>query len=624
MGTFSSLPISAGLIHSTMDHPKEGLTFCIGLRPAGDKPPRTRNMPPVSSKVPVEMRAAELAKEWAQSGLSKGELARRVGVSRPYISACLAGIERLSDDRSKQIREELRKAAVEKRDREDAMSAKLERLESLLETGPRLLANVPPDLVPALDPARKAGRLVVEWGETQDRRGRLVRRKMVGIVKTDPDVPPDALADVPLSTLRKAAGLTTPADAAEVTGVSVSLYRRWECDAQSPPRGRRERLVVRAEESLGRLGPEDLKDLREQACLSRAEAARRQGVSWTAVDSWETGSQWPSLANLARYVALLRSELAPARELLWQEATALTQLAQQVASDPGALSFALAVQWLGPIGGLGRASRTPALARDAIERGEFHLRPTDYRDTAGRLRQHDGLFLGPGPREEREPAVPMTAQELRIGRESRNMKQDVLARKLPGVSRGHISDWETGSEPIPETRVGQIRAVFDASPVVLAPPASRTHYTLRADPGRRADVLAVVRKHPGQYGWAELREATKIGAASLHRVVDPMLEAEEGARSLLHLGEVSYTDRHGRERVRLVFRPGSAPGDEPYRDLGPLIRSRRTALGWSLSKMAEYLGTWPQNLSKWELGQRRVPRPDKVSRRLAELEVAGD
>jgi transcriptional regulator with XRE-family HTH domain len=357
-------------------------------------------MRPVTGNLAVLMTGAELARERADVGLSQGELARHSGVSRPYISACeKAADKQLSDTFSRRIREELRKAALEKGDREDAMRGLLEELESSLsESGPRPLADVPPHLRLALELGQKAGRLVIEPGESQDRHGRFVRRKMVSIVNFAQDTS-DVLGDLPLSTLRLAGDLS-PADAAEVTGVSVSLYRRWESDAQSQPRGRHERLVARAEESLGRLGPEDLKELREQACSSRAEAARRQGVSWTAVDSWESGSRWPSLANLARYVALLRSELALARELLQQEATALSQLTQQVASDPGALSFGLAVQWLGPVGGLGRASRTPALVRGAIERGEFHLRPTDYMDAGsprwpdGRLRRHDGLFLG--------------------------------------------------------------------------------------------------------------------------------------------------------------------------------------------------------------------------------------
>lgn len=52
-----------------------------------------------------------------------------------------------------------------------------------------------------------------------------------------------------------------------------------------------------------------IQEIREQRGMSRAELAREAGVTWAAVNKWESGKCFPSLIMAARIAKALKCKI---------------------------------------------------------------------------------------------------------------------------------------------------------------------------------------------------------------------------------------------------------------------------------------------------------------------------
>lgn len=254
------------------------------------------------------------------------------------------------------------------------------------------------------------------------------------------------------------------AELARRLGVSLSAVRSWETHGGTVPCRRwvaiRRLFAAAADAELGEPVP-TLATRRGELRWSRAELARRLGVSQADVSRWERGAIVPPAvrATLERELA---SGLPPADPALARR-DAVVDL---VRDEPGISGKQV----------MGRMGGTWLDVRAAIERlradGQLHERATRYVDSAGRSRSRPGLYPGPEP-------TSVTGEEAWAGQElvrrrgRLDWSQAELARRL-GLAPAIVCRWEQ-APAIPSEEMARLRAVLAAGGEMPAGGADRLH-----------------------------------------------------------------------------------------------------------------------------------------------------
>ena len=358
------------------------------------------------------------------------------------------------------------------------------------------------------------------------------------------------------------------AEVARRLGVSREAVSNWERIGQIPLGRQRElrRVLERAvREAPSHLEGAGIRDARMRRGWSQAELARRLGVSRGLIGQWESGVL--SVPHGRR--AEVRSLLTPrARRQGVTEA-----VLELVAAEPGLTRYRLDTR----LGG-----RTGAAIDALLLEGEVHEAPVFYEDMPGRVRSGSGLYPGPAPEE--APAAPPTVigADLKAGRARLGWSQEKLAAAL-GVSRRLIGMWESGTHPVPLGRRAAIAELL--ANLEPSPPSS---------PAVSPEQARVGRAH---LGWTRAELACHLGVA------ESTLAAWENGRR-------PVPPQH-REPLRVALSqppstpPPPVPGDE--------LREARKATGWTQAELARCLGVDQARVSTWERGATPVPASLRTS-----------
>lgn len=495
-----------------------------------------------------------------QSHLSQSELARRCGVSRPYVAQVESGRLR--------PRPSFIALLTSLGSDSEVSSDPAGQIWGLVASRPALTRT---DIAKALgrrdsterriDELLSSGRLEerLALGESPD--SRLARRLFVAGAAPETSRPDPATRG--LRRDREGARFSQ-AELARRIGVTPAAIAKWEATGVVPPR----RIEELARVLNGAPPGSEIEAVRRSAGWSRPELGRRVGVTGQMVRLWELGQPVSP-----RRFQEVRLALEEARAAAAPKQLSASEALLELVGSSEALTRTDLVGWrrrfrLDPGG-------AEAVIGGAMSAGTLH---EERRFTGARRRPIRYLVAGPAAVVAR---ADLAGEELRALREAAELTPGELANRL-GVSAGAIRGWETGPASVPLARVPELRRLL----------AERRQETSPIDEAAR-EILAVAARHPG-IGRTELFEhhvGDRAGSrAGLARALEDGLVHEV-------LVEVP------RRGPYCGLRAGRAAREEPAWGAGHLRRERQ-ALRLTQSELAEAAGVSTSAVCGWEAGKR--------------------
>lgn len=457
----------------------------------------------------------------------------------------------------------------------------------------------------------------------------------------------------------------TDADLGRELGVSGGRAAQWVHGAALPAKYAARLAELALAEPQAPTAAE-LSAWRARRKLSAAAVARSLGAHRSRISEWERGEPVP-----ARYRGALRRLMRARRDGASYE----RQVLELIESSPGRYTAAQLERKLG------RAGAVRSALASLERRGEVHRRRGVYEDMPGRPRM--GQLFYPRPATSTAPRVPggrlpgwwfeqiwRGENDARRGIGAPEIGAARLAQEL-GVSRTAVRLWKRNG--VPRARQEKLLLAFKR---LRAEPASR-----RPPGPAPATVAAELSALRGQAGvtqaWLAERLGLRRGQAAVSawergavRVPEPvaakiqrvLAEAAvervtadylRGGRARAGWTQRELASRLGvkRDRVRRWESGSAVPcqlwghirtvlESAPAREAGvPMaeLQQKRGELGWSQRELAERLGVWPADVSRWERGaavppairnalvrelESGVPAPDPVEELQARILTA--
>lgn len=315
-------------------------------------------------------------------------------------------------------------------------------------------------------------------------------------------------------------------------GVSEGLIRHWENGDRPIPRGRlsdlrdlRDEFVADAPAVAPDMRRGELRAARERAGLRQTELALMLGVKQQTVAEWEASTVPENRRDVLRKAA--EADVPFAARLLRAERERV-DLTQAELGERLYVTQKKVSQW---------------------ECGELAIPSEEW----VRVRE---VLTGIGPR---RPQQPVTAQELKRGRERLRWTQARLASKLP-VGTSQVGAWEAGLRPVPRKHCRRIREVLRLTEPTLPVERDRVAEALPL-------VLAVIDAEAG-CGIGRQEVVRRVDAPEPH-IRGAILRALEQHR--IHEGPVKHKRADGVLRYLRGLFPGPAREELHVDRVGPLI-----------------------------------------------------
>jgi len=402
------------------------------------------------------------------------------------------------------------------------------------------------------------------------------------------------------------------------------------------PRAHERALAALEPDDETELGPEWIRSRRESRDLSRRQLAKLLGVHAARVGEWEESKRrvparvhWPLRRTLGGAKARTASRDADVVEVVRGEpGLSLPQLLERFpAHDQGAVQGALE-RYLTA----GRLFRAKGTVNDRVGRPRVVWR------------------FYPEPQESKRVSSSMTGNWLREQLTEKGWTHEALAGEL-GVTREAVRSWaQRKQQPIPPGRQDDVARVLAGT----RPPQPARRLAVSAMPDLReqrrdagltqaelAHRLGMRRGQATVSAWergdASVSETTAgriadvLAAAAAQRVTAEQLRA---GRERAGWTQPELAQRLGVKPARLrrwemgrspipslLWGPiravlENAPAEEPDEPISDL-RERREALHWSQDHLAERLGVWQADVSRWERGAPVAPAMrERVEREL--------
>jgi DNA-binding transcriptional regulator YiaG len=328
----------------------------------------------------------------------------------------------------------------------------------------------------------------------------------------------------------------------------------------------------KSESTEARLSGSDLKRLREEAELSRREAAELLGVRYPTYVNWEN-------ANIPN------ARVEDVRSILKEAASRTTPLDRKVREMVRVVSrhpdISRTELFESHVGDSKIAHR--ALDR-ALDDERVHERLVEL---VGR-QPYRGLRVGPAFEPVDKSSLGGTLKERRV---AAGLLQRELARAI-GTSTPAISRWEKHGDSIPRRFHPLIEdALADAERGATARAAEKSETAMNR---AFAAVIDGITRRPGISRKALL---DRLSRPAVREALDRALEAGR-----VHEERRTITDRAGRSRISLGLYLGAGTEVGPLPDpIDPVeIRSVRRGAGLSQGEFAKLMGVSQATITGWE------------------------
>lgn len=308
-----------------------------GLLIWGRAPYRARGLYRAAGPLPAALTADQIHQGRERAGWTQRELAGRLGVPQTTVSGWERGAS-VPPTQSEALAELL--AAAPAAPRRDPDAELLERVAAVVQASPGLAGAAVVARVP---------------GDIRRRWAALRRALAQGLIHERP-----------------------------LTYIDASHRSRTRPAYQPGPAPRGELLAAPAAPSA-----EELIAGRERAGWTRAELARRLGVSAGNVYGWEQRGKPVPAGRIADVRRLL--ETAPAAPARDRDAELIEAITQAIAAEPGLTGSAAVAKVRGDV------RRRWSALEGAVAAGCVHCRPVPFTDRAGHTRTRPAYYPGPSP-----------------------------------------------------------------------------------------------------------------------------------------------------------------------------------------------------------------------------------